>query len=67
MILDHGRNYFTLYAHASQLSVREGDAVAKGAVLGETGSFGLTDKTILYFELRKGTRAVNPVGWFAKR
>ena len=67
VILDHGRNYFTLYAHASQLSVREGDAVAKGAVLGETGSFGLTDKTILYFELRKGTRAVNPVGWFAKR
>ena len=67
VILDHGRNYFTLYAHASQLSVREGDGVAKGAVLGETGSSGLTDQTILYFELRKGTRAMNPVGWFAKR
>ena len=67
VIVDHGRNYFTFYAHASQLSVREGDVVAKGAVLGATGSSGLTDKTILYFELRKGTRAMNPVGWFAKR
>lgn len=67
VILDHGNNYFTFYAHASELSVREGDVVAKGAVLGETGAFGLTDKPVLYFELRKGTKPVNPVGWFAKR
>ena len=67
VILDHGNNYFTLYAHASQLSVEEGDAVDKGGVLGGTGSFGLTDTTILYFELRKGTRPMDPVGWFAKR
>jgi len=67
VILDHGNNYFTLYAHASQLSVEEGDAVDKGGVLGGTGAFGLTDTTILYFELRKGTRPMDPVGWFAKR
>lgn len=67
VILDHGNNYFTLYAHASHLSVEEGDAVDKGGVLGGTGSFGLTDQPILYFELRKGTRPMDPVGWFVKR
>lgn len=67
VILDHGNNYFTLYAHASHLSVEEGDAVDKGGVLGGTGAFGLTDQPILYFELRKGTRPMDPVGWFVKR
>ncbi len=67
VILDHGENYFTFYAHASRLLVTQGEAVARGAVLGNTGSSGLTDRVVLYFELRKGTRPVNPLGWFAKR
>ena len=67
VILDHGNNYFTFYAHASKLLVKEGVAVAKGAVLGETGSSGLTNRSILYFELRKGTKPVNPLRWLAKR
>ena len=67
VILDHGNNYFTFYAHASKLLVKEGETVAKGAVLGETGSSGLTNRNILYFELRKGTKPVNPLGWLAKR
>jgi len=67
VIMDHGNNYFTLYAHASTLSVKEGDMAAKGAVLGETGSSGLTNRSILYFELRRGTKPVNPLRWLAKR
>lgn len=67
VIMDHDNNYFTFYAHASKLLVKEGDTVAKGAVLGETGSSGLTNRSILYFELRKGTKPVNPLRWLAKR
>lgn len=67
VIMDHGNNYFTFYAHASKLSVKEGEMVTKGAVLGETGSSGLTNRSILYFELRKGTKPVNPLRWLAKR
>ena len=67
VILDHGNNYFTFYAHASRLLVKEGATVVKGAVLGETGSSGLTNRSILYFELRKGTKPVNPLRWLAKR
>ena len=67
VIMDHGNNYFTFYAHASKLLVKEGETVAKGAALGETGSSGLTNRSILYFELRKGTKPVNPLRWLAKR
>lgn len=67
VIVDHGNNYFTFYAHASKLLVNEGATVAKGAVLGETGSSGLTNRNVLYFELRKGTKPVNPLSWLAKR
>ena len=67
VILDHGNNYFTFYAHASGLSVKEGETVARGAVLGKTGSSGLTNRSLLYFELRKGTKPVNPLRWLAKR
>ncbi len=67
VIMDHGNNYFTFYAHASTLLVKKGERVAKGDVLGETGSSGLTNRSILYFELRKGTKPVNPLHWLAKR
>lgn len=67
VILDHGRNYLTFYAHASSLEVEEGQEVAKGAKLGKTGASGLTDRVILYFELREGIKPLNPLGWFARR
>lgn len=67
VILDHGRNYLTFYAHASSLEVKEGERVDKGDKLGETGASGLTDRVILYFELREGTTPLNPLGWFARR
>jgi len=67
VILDHDKNYLTFYAHASDLEVKEGQKVAKGAVLGKTGASGLTDRVVLYFELREGIKPLNPLGWFAKR
>ena len=70
VILDHGNNYFTFYAHASKLDVKEGETVAKGVVLGKTGSSGFTgftNRNILYFELRKGTSPENPLPWLVQR
>ena len=67
VILEHHKGFFSLYAHASKLVVKEGVTVDAGSVLGETGESGLTDKNILYFELREGTTPVNPLKWLAKR
>lgn len=67
LILDHHNGFFSFYAHASTLVVTQGDDVASGDVIGQTGASGLTDKTILYFELRKGTQPLDPQQWLVKR
>ena len=67
VIIDHQNGFFSLYAHASKLLVNEGDSVEVGTVIGETGQTGLTEENTLYFELRKGTKPVNPLKWLVKR
>lgn len=54
MIL-HDNNYVTLYAHlsASSVKVKEGDQVAKGAIIGFSGNTGNSFGGHLHFELRK--------------
>jgi murein DD-endopeptidase MepM/ murein hydrolase activator NlpD len=43
----------TLYAHLSQISVRPGDWVEQGTMIGEVGSTGASTGPHLHFELRK--------------
>ncbi|MDT7040907.1 murein hydrolase activator EnvC family protein [Candidatus Nitronereus thalassa] len=67
VILDHDNGFFSFYAHASKLLVAQGDDVVSGEEIGHAGASGLTDKTILYFELRKGTQPVDPQQWLVQR
>jgi septal ring factor EnvC (AmiA/AmiB activator) len=63
LILDHGDDYYTLYAHASKLLVSVGEKVKTGQVVGEVGDTGLTEEDSLYFELRHGTEPLDPLQW----
>lgn len=67
VILDHANGFFSLYAHASKLLVKVGEQVTAGAMIAETGDTGLTGDNTLYFELRQGAQAVDPLMWLAKR
>jgi septal ring factor EnvC (AmiA/AmiB activator) len=67
IILDHGGGYFTLYAHASELLVRAGDAVAKGQVIGRVGDTGSLEGPQLYFELRHKGKPQDPLAWLQPR
>jgi murein hydrolase activator len=67
VIIDHGKNYFTLYAHAAKLLVSAGDRVAGHQVIGEIGDTGLTSGTNLYFEVRHGTNPLDPLRWLRQR
>jgi len=67
VIVDHLNGFFSLYAHASTLLVKEGDHVQKGQVIGATGATGIAETDTLYFELRKGTKPVDPLLWLAKQ
>jgi septal ring factor EnvC (AmiA/AmiB activator) len=67
VIIDHQNGFFSLYAHSSKLLVKEGQPVEMGQTIGETGETGLTQGNTLYFELRKGTKPVDPLRWLVKR
>ena len=64
VILNHGSGYYTLYAHASEITVQVGKEVAAGEVIGRVGDTGSTSGTVLHFEIRRGKEALNPLEWF---
>jgi biotin carboxyl carrier protein len=61
VVIDHGDGVSTLYAHASRLLVRAGDAVEKGEAIAEVGATGNAHGTHLHFEVRKDGRPVDPL------
>jgi septal ring factor EnvC (AmiA/AmiB activator) len=62
VVLSHPGGYFTVYAYLDQLMARPGDGVSQGDTLATAGSGAGTDRP-LYFELRQGGQAVNPIPW----
>ena len=61
IILDHGIDYITLYAHLGEYYVKEGDVVKKGDVIGMVGSTGNSTGPHLHFELRDFGYLVDPL------
>jgi murein hydrolase activator len=62
-IVDHGGGYYSLYAHMGSLAVKKGERVGRGDKLGTLGDTGSLKGPYLYFEVRKGGRAVDPEKW----
>ncbi|HLF87298.1 MAG TPA: peptidoglycan DD-metalloendopeptidase family protein [Nitrospiria bacterium] len=67
IILDHGDNYFSLYAHAERLLVTVGERVKKEQIIGEIGDTGLSNGNDLYFEIRHGANPIDPILWLKNR
>jgi murein DD-endopeptidase MepM/ murein hydrolase activator NlpD len=61
VIVDHGNQYATLYAHLSQLWVDAGDHVRRGREVGAVGATGLATGPHLHFEVRLLGVPINPV------
>ncbi|MDH3595038.1 MAG: LysM peptidoglycan-binding domain-containing protein [Rhodospirillales bacterium] len=60
LLIKHAGGWVTAYAHTEQVSVRRGDKVRRGQTIGRVGSTGSVASPQLHFEVRKGTRAVDP-------
>lgn len=61
VILQHGPSYRTFYGYLAQTSVRVGDAVAKGEIIGVTGVEPHSGKRRLHFRIYDGTKTLNPL------
>jgi murein DD-endopeptidase MepM/ murein hydrolase activator NlpD len=60
VILRHDKRMSSLYAHNSELKVKQGDHVAQGALVSLLGSTGHSTGPHVHFEIREGDVAVNP-------
>jgi len=63
-IIDHGEGYMSLYGHNERLYKTVGERVNAGDTLGSAGDSGGSNRPELYFEIRKGGKAVDPRPWF---
>ncbi|MCF8308011.1 MAG: M23 family metallopeptidase [Bacteroidales bacterium] len=64
MILDHGFNYKTVYAHIKDYKVERGDTVNRGDVIATVGNTGKSTAPHLHYEVHKGQEAVDPIYYF---
>ncbi|WP_172118920.1 murein hydrolase activator EnvC family protein [Halomonas hibernica] len=67
LIIDHGDQIMTLYAHLQQFSVRPGQQVSRGDEIGRVGDSGGQSSNALYFEVRQSGKPINPQRWIARR
>ena len=67
IIVDHGGEYYTLYAHVSNIRVAEGDEIKQGQAIGTVGDTGSLQGPRLYFEVRHGGRPQDPAQWLRPR
>ena len=63
VILDHGGNVTSLYAHLSKVLVKINDQAAKGQIIGQVGSSGGVESPRLHFEVRVEGKPVDPFEW----
>lgn len=59
LIIKHNNQYLSAYAYNRLLKVKLGDHVRKGQVIGEMGR-SQNKKALLYFEIRKDGKSINP-------
>ena len=67
IIVDHGSEYYTLYAHVADIKVAEGDDVKQGQVIGTVGDTGSLQGPRLYFEVRYQGKPQDPAQWLRPR
>ena len=65
VVIDHGLGLVSLFAHMSQIDVREGQTVDRGAVVGLVGATGRVTGAHLHWTLRANGARVDPLSLLA--
>ncbi len=61
LLIKHADGWVTAYAHLDRITVARGAKVRRGDAIGLVGSSGSVSDPQLHFEIRKGSRAVDPM------
>jgi len=60
ILVRHADRWMTAYAHLDKTTVTRGQVVKRGQKIGTVGSTGSVGSPQLHFEVRRGTKAINP-------
>jgi murein DD-endopeptidase MepM/ murein hydrolase activator NlpD len=60
VLVRHANNWVSAYANNEEILVKRGDQVQRGQVIAKAGRSGQASQPQLHFELRKGSRPVDP-------
>ncbi|MGD1968864.1 MAG: peptidoglycan DD-metalloendopeptidase family protein, partial [Desulfobacterales bacterium] len=63
IIIDHGDNYYTVYAHIEEAFKANGDSVETGEVIATVGDTDSISGPKLYFEVRHHGKPLDPMQW----
>ena len=66
LIIDHGENYYTLYAHVQEFFKQKGEKVDTGEVIATAGDTGSIKGLCLHFEVRHHGKPMDPLKWLKK-
>jgi lipoprotein NlpD len=62
IIIKHGENLLSAYAHNRESLVHDGQEVSAGEVIAHMGE-GAPNKPVLYFEIRRNGKPIDPLGF----
>jgi len=63
ILLKHADGWMTAYAHCDGLAVKAHDHVKRGQIIARVGKTGAVAEPQLHFEIRRGSRALDPANY----
>lgn len=67
LLIKHADGWMSAYAHNDELLVKRGDQVKRGQVISKAGNSGNVRSPQVHFELRRGTKAVDPLKYLTSQ
>ena len=66
VLVRHDNGWVTAYAHNDTVMVKRGDKVRRGDVIAKAGSSGQVDQPQVHFELRQGSKPIDPLPYLER-
>lgn len=67
IIVQHAKNFYSVYGHCEKILKKKGDKVTEGETISTAGNSGSTSGKSLYLEIRKDLKPENPLKWLRNK